>query len=147
MESRMRSEMLQLVGPAKLWVLLTLFLLPGVQAGAHLPHNDHIHHDQKDSGTEHRSLAHVSRKLSDPTSNVWARFTEFDLSFNNGNATGGNDDLGSLMNFQPILPVKFQFGVEYSVVSLDDFGKRALIKLNVIPVIPGLVQNPIFGGG
>jgi len=47
----------------------------------------------------------VSHKLSDPTSNVWALFTEFDLSFNNGNATGGNDVLGSLMNFQPILPV------------------------------------------
>jgi hypothetical protein len=266
----------------------------------------------------------VSHKLSDPTSNVWALFTEFDLSFNNGNATGGNDDLGSLMNFQPILPVpiygegtdqwkvivrpavplqfaaprpdganntnydagladisfpmlvipplseshpnlifgigptfvlptsskvqlgrrqwqagpagvfgwktkdytvgvfpqyfwgvggrgdqgsnienasnmnllyfaywnlpnawqiginpvitydhkasrgnkwnvplgigftktrkvgnlpvKFQFSVEYSVVSQDDFGKRALIKLNIIPVISGLVQNPIFGG-
>jgi hypothetical protein len=107
MESRMRSKMLQLVGPAKLWVMLTLFLLPGVQSGAHPPHNDHIHHDQKDSGTEH----------------------------------------GSLMNFQPILPVKFQFGVEYSVVSQDDFGKRALIKLNIIPVIGGLIQNPTFGGG
>ena len=325
MESRMGSELLHLAGPAKSWVLLALFLLPAVQAGAHPPHNDHSHHDQKDSGTEHGSLADVSHKLSDPTSNVWALFTEFDLSFNNGNATGGNDDLGSLMNFQPILPVpiygegtdqwkvivrpavplqfaaprpdganntnydagladislpmlvipplseshpnlifgigptfvlptsskvqlgrrqwqagpagvfgwktkdytvgvfpqyfwgvggrgdqgsnienasnmnllyfaywnlpnawqigvnpvitydhkasrgnkwnvplgigftktrkignlpvKFQFSVEYSVVSQDDFGKRALIKLNIIPVIPGLVQNPIFGGG
>jgi hypothetical protein len=43
-------------------------------------------------------------------------------------------------------PVKFQFSVEYSVVSQDDFGKRAMIKLNIIPVIMGLVQNPIFGG-
>ena len=325
MESRMRSELLHLAGPAKFWVLLALFLLPAVQAGAHPPDNDHSHHDQKDSGTKHGSLADVSHKLSDPTSNVWALFTEFDLSFNNGNATGGNDDLGSLMNFQPILPVpiygegtdqwkvlvrpavplqfaaprpdganntnydagladisfpmlllpplseshpnlifgigptfvlptsskvqlgrrqwqagaagvfgwktkdytvgvfpqyhwgvggrgdqgsnienasnmnllyfaywnlpnawqiginpviaydhkasrgnkwnvplgigftktrkvgnlpvKFQFSVEYSVVSQDDFGKRALIKLNIIPVISGLVQNPIFGGG
>ncbi len=45
------------------------------------------------------------------------------------------------------LPVKFQLGVEYSVVSQDDFGQRAQIKLNVIPVIPSLVRNPIFGGG
>jgi len=44
-------------------------------------------------------------------------------------------------------PVKFQFGVEYSVVSQDDFGKRFMFKLSVIPVIPGLVKNPIFGGG
>ena len=303
--------------------LLATFL--PMTAAAHPPDADHIHHDEVDSGTEHGSLANVSRKLSDPTATIWALFTEFDLSFNNGNATGGNDDLGSLMNFQPILPiplygegedqwkmivrpavplqfaaprpdganntnydagladilfpllavpplsgsnpnlifgvgptfvlptsskvqlgrrqwqagpaavlgwktkeytvgvfpqyfwgvggrgdqgsnienasnmnllyfgywnlpnawqiginpvitydhkasrgnkwnvplgigftkttkvgnqpVKFQFGVEYSVVSQDDFGKRALIKLNIIPVIGGLIQNPIFGGG
>ena len=41
-------------------------------------------------------------------------------------------------------PVKFQFGMEYSVVSQDDFGKRFLIKLNVIPVIRSLIKNPIF---
>jgi hypothetical protein len=43
-------------------------------------------------------------------------------------------------------PVKFQLGAEYSVVSQDDFGKRALVKLNVIPVIRSLVRRPIFGG-
>jgi hypothetical protein len=45
------------------------------------------------------------------------------------------------------MPVKFQFGAEYSVVSQDDFGKRALIKVNIIPVIGGLVKNPLLGGG
>jgi hypothetical protein len=45
------------------------------------------------------------------------------------------------------LPVKFQVGIEYSVVSQNDFGQRAQIKLNVIPVIPSLVQDSIFGGG
>ena len=44
------------------------------------------------------------------------------------------------------LPVKFQFGIEYSVVSQDDFGQRAHLKLNVIPVMPSLVEAPIFGG-
>jgi len=43
-------------------------------------------------------------------------------------------------------PVKFQFGFEYSVVSEDDFGKRMLFKLNVIPVVGALIKNPIFGG-
>ncbi|MBW2275491.1 MAG: hypothetical protein JRG96_19700 [Deltaproteobacteria bacterium] len=42
-------------------------------------------------------------------------------------------------------PWKFQFGIEYSVVSEDDFGKRFLFKINAIPVIQGLIQNPIFG--
>ena len=83
--------------------LLATFL--PMTAAAHPPDADHIHHDEVDSGTEHGSLANVSRKLSDPTATIWALFTEFDLSFNNGNATGGNDDLGSLMNFQPILPI------------------------------------------
>jgi hypothetical protein len=44
-------------------------------------------------------------------------------------------------------PVKLQIGFEYSVVSQDDFGKRFMIKVNVIPVIAALVKNPIFGGG
>ncbi len=44
------------------------------------------------------------------------------------------------------LPVKFQFGIEYSVVSQEDFGQVALLKFNVIAVIPSLVREPIFGG-
>lgn len=43
------------------------------------------------------------------------------------------------------LPVKFQFGVEYSVVSQDDFGQVAQFRLNIIPVIPSLVERPILG--
>jgi hypothetical protein len=43
--------------------------------------------------------------------------------------------------------VKFQFGLEYSVVSQDDYGKRGLIRFNIIPVINSLIKNPIFGGG
>ena len=30
------------------------------------------------------------------------------------------------------------------VVQADDFGKKALIKLNVIPVIPTLIKEPLF---
>ena len=45
------------------------------------------------------------------------------------------------------LPLKIQAGIEYSVVSQDDFGKRALFKVNFIPVIDALVKKPIFGGG
>ena len=43
-------------------------------------------------------------------------------------------------------PVKFEFGLEYSVVSEDDFGKRFMMKLNVLPVMQSLIKNPIFGG-
>ena len=42
------------------------------------------------------------------------------------------------------MPVKFQLGFEYSVVSQDSFGQVAQIKLNIIPVIPSLIKKPIF---
>lgn len=44
------------------------------------------------------------------------------------------------------VPVKFQFGIEYSVESQNDFGQVAQLKFNVIPVLPSLVKEPIFGG-
>jgi hypothetical protein len=44
------------------------------------------------------------------------------------------------------MPVNIKLGLEYSVVSPDTFGKRAQIRLQVTPVVPGLVQKPIFGG-
>ena len=44
------------------------------------------------------------------------------------------------------VPTKIQLGLEYSVVSPDTFGKRAAFRFVVTPVIPGLVQKPIFGG-
>jgi hypothetical protein len=40
--------------------------------------------------------------------------------------------------------VKFQLGAEYSVVSQDDFGKRFMLKLNIIPVIAPLIKKPLF---
>lgn len=43
-------------------------------------------------------------------------------------------------------PVKFQLGIEYSVISQDEFGQRGQVKLNIIPVMPSLVQEPLLGG-
>jgi hypothetical protein len=44
------------------------------------------------------------------------------------------------------IPTKIQATVEYSVVSPNNFGKRAAFRFVITPVIPGLVSNPIFGG-
>lgn len=44
------------------------------------------------------------------------------------------------------VPVKMQLGAAYSVVSLGAFGQQAQVELNIIPVIPFLVENPILGG-
>ena len=41
---------------------------------------------------------------------------------------------------------KFEFGVEYSVVRQQDFGQRFAVKFSVIPVIPSLIRNSLFGG-
>ena len=89
---------------ARATVILLLVLTLPMLASAHQPDHDHLHHDQAHSGTEHGSLAETGAKLSNPVSDVWALFTEFDLNFNNGNANQGDDKIGGLMNFQPILP-------------------------------------------
>lgn len=44
------------------------------------------------------------------------------------------------------LPVKFQLLVEKSFIRQEDLGKDWNIRLNVIPVIPALIKNPLFGG-
>ena len=43
------------------------------------------------------------------------------------------------------LPVNIKVGGEYSVVSPDTYGLRYQFRFQITPVIPGLVQNPIFG--
>jgi hypothetical protein len=87
--------------------ILTLILVVSLPlvAGAH--EADKLAHGDT-SGTphaEHGSLSEVAHKLSDPTSNVWALFTEFDLSFSDGDVNTGNPKIGGDMNFQPILPI------------------------------------------
>ncbi len=54
---------------------------------------------------EQSDLAETGKKLSNPVSDVWALFTEFDLSFDDGNVNQGDAEVGSAMVFQPILPV------------------------------------------
>jgi len=86
------------------WAFLLVVALP-LAAMGHPPDDDHVHHAATASGTKHGSLGEVSHKLSNPLSSVWALYTEFDLSFNNGNDNQGDDKVGSLMNFQPVLPI------------------------------------------
>jgi hypothetical protein len=42
------------------------------------------------------------------------------------------------------LPVKFQFSIEKHLIRPDDFGADVVFRLNIIPVIPGLVKSPLF---
>jgi hypothetical protein len=64
--------------------------------------------------------------------NDWRRISPFGLTVAKMTRTGR-------------LPVKLQIGIEYAVVSQEDFGQRAQIKPNLIPVIPSLIESPILG--
>ena len=44
------------------------------------------------------------------------------------------------------LPINIKAGLEYSVISQDDFGQVAQFRIEVTPVVPGLFQKPFFGG-
>lgn len=63
---------------------------PGASAGA---------------GDGQGSLGDVAAKLSNPVSDVWALFTEFDLTFSDGDVNLGDAKVGGRMIFQPILPI------------------------------------------
>ena len=90
---------------ASIVVLILAFVATG-PAGAHPPD-----HDQVQSGTTGQgTLGEVGAKLSNPVSDVWAMFTEFDLLFSDGNFNTGDAKVGSAMNFQPILPVPLADG-------------------------------------
>jgi len=45
------------------------------------------------------------------------------------------------------MPVNIKAGFEYSVVSPDDFGQIAQFRLQITPVVPGFIKDPILGKG
>lgn len=79
-------------------------------------------------------VAETGKKLSNPLSNVWAMFTEFDTNFSDGNANKGHKKVGSRMIFQPILPIPL-FG--------EGDKQWSLITR---PTIPVLFSQPIPTG-
>ena len=68
--------------------------------------------------------------LSDPTSDVWALFTEFDFTWNRGDLSDNDYKTGSDMIFQPIMPFKLT----------EDF------KLLTRPVVPIIFSSPVPTG-
>src|SRR5258708_2830582 len=82
-----------------------------------------------------RDLSEISKELTNPVSNVWSMFTEFDLFFSDGNIknTGGSK-VGGRMIFQPVLPIPL-------------YGQgRGQWKLMTRPTIPEKVSQPIPPG-
>jgi hypothetical protein len=84
----------------------------------------------QDSGTKHGSLSELSSKLSDPTSDVWALFTEFDWTNNRGDISGNDYKSGTDMIFQPIMP----------------FHLTKDMKLLTRPTVPIIFSTPVPTG-
>jgi len=68
----------------------------------------------------------------------------------NDKATDGNEwnvpvgfGVAKMIKFSKT-PVKIQFAIEKSVVRQDNFGTDWNFRLNIIPVIPSLIQKPMF---
>lgn len=85
--------------------------------------------------SEHGDLAEVGAKLANPVSDVWALFTEFDLTFSSGRAVNSGTEVGGRMIFQPVLPFPV-YGK----------GERAW-KLITRPTIPIIFSQPVPKGG
>jgi hypothetical protein len=113
-------------------LLLAAFALVATAASAHDPAAPAP--PAHEVGKEHGSLAEIGRKLSDPTSNVWALFTEFDLTFSDGDVNAGNPKVGGDMNFQPVLPIP-----------LYGEGKDQW-KIIARPSFPVIFRNPVPTG-
>lgn len=62
--------------------------------------------DAPPAGGKPANLAEIGKKLSNPLSDVWALFTEFDLNWNSGNLYDGNYKRGGAIIFQPVMPFK-----------------------------------------
>jgi hypothetical protein len=54
---------------------------------------------------EDTHLAEVGAKLSNPVSDVWALFTQFGITWSDGDVNTGDAQIGGNMIFQPIMPV------------------------------------------
>ncbi len=83
--------------------------------------------------------------------NAWQVGTNPTISYNK-QASGGNKwnvPVGGYVGRTIKIgntPLNMKFGLEHSVVSEDDFGKRTMFRIQVTPVINSLISNPIFGG-
>ncbi len=83
---------------------------------------------------EHGGLGDIARKLADPTSDIWALFTEFELTFNNGNVAEDGPEYGGNLLFEPVLPIP-----------LHGKGEKEW-RLITRPVIPITLSTPVPTG-
>ncbi len=114
--------------------ILTVLLVVTFPLTAHSHDADAPKTGANPPASEHGSAAEVGAKLSDPTSNVWAMFTQFGLTTSDGDVNTGDPKFGGNMIFEPILPVPL-------------FGEGAdQWKILVRPAVPVLFGNSVPEG-
>jgi len=118
-------------------ILVVMFVLLGGVVHAQQSSSDSAKggdNGQAYSHPEHGSLDEIGAKLSNPVSDVWAMFTEFDLYFSDGDVNTGASQIGGRMILQPIMPFP-----------LYGKGENAW-KLITRPTIPVLFSQPVPKG-
>jgi len=104
-EENMQMEVRTLgrTGPTKVgyvWLMIlaaTLILFGGTAHGQQNPPGQQDPSGQQD-------LSEIAKELTNPVSNVWSMFTEFDSYFLDGDLNKGGSEVGGRMIFQPVLP-------------------------------------------
>ena len=106
-------------------------------------------HDQ-DKDTSDISQGTLLYALTFNLPNAWQAGTNPTITYNDKASSGNKWNVpvgvfvGRTIKWNN-MPVNIKFGLEYSVVSQDDYGKILAFRLQVTPVIKSLVKNPIFG--
>lgn len=90
--------------------------------------------EDNDKHPEHGSLSELGAKISNPVSDVWALFTEFDLFFSDGDLNRGDSKIGGRMLFQPVMPIPL-YGI----------GENGW-KLITRPTVPVIFSQPVLKG-
>ena len=111
-------------------LLVLLLVLPGGTVRAQQSGPD----SPKGGDSSQASLDEIGAKLSNPVSDVWALFTEFDFTSSDGDLNTGESKIGGRMIIQPILPIPL-------------YGKgENEWKLITRPIVPLIFSQPVPNG-
>jgi hypothetical protein len=105
----------------------------------------------QESGSSNISQGSLLYSFTYNLPNAWQVGTNPTVTYNK-QASGGNKwnvPVGGFVGRTIMVgntPLNMKFGLEHSVVSEDDFGKRTMFRVQVTPVVKSLLHNPLFGG-
>jgi hypothetical protein len=94
-------NMMRNLGRSALAAIVLALTFFAVVASAQEPNTG----SKPDGAPSQESVAEIGAKLSNPVSDVWALFTQFGLTFSDGDLNTGDPEVGGNISFQPILPI------------------------------------------